>query len=374
MADLSRRIEEAAAHMQSDWSPARLQVVERKMMARKQRRARVKVGAFVVASSAVLAVLLIIGFGRFRGVPDVPETTALVPSLDVLRFADGSVAKPIRPGTVMRSEAVNPTKVEVSIASGAARFEVSPDPARVFLVRAGDVTIQVVGTAFTVAKEEGDRVRVEVERGEVLVRWTNGERGLKRGEFGRFPPSSGELPVDMEVQLDEPAGSVSAPIVAPPPPRMEVPDWRALGKQMQHAEAYEALRREGMDSIRDDPSDLMLAADVARLSGHSAQAVGPLQRVVSNHPGDPRAPLAAFTLGRVLLDELGRPGQAAGAFASARRLAPGGALAQDALAREVESLSKAGQAVAARERALEYVKHYPNGIRINSVKRWGGLE
>jgi transmembrane sensor len=134
------------------------------------------------------------------------------------------------------------------------------------------------------------------------------------------------------------------------------------------------LQREGKDAVRNTPADLMLAADVARLSGHSGQAVGPLQQVVSQHAGDPRAPLAAFTLGRVLLDELGRPGQAAGAFAKARRLAPGGALAQDALAREVESLAKAGQAVAARERALEYVQSYPNGLRIQSVRRYGGLE
>jgi len=50
---------------------------------------------------------------------------------------------------------------------------------------------------------------------------------------------------------------------------------------------------------------------------------------------------AAFTLGRVLLDELGRPSEAVDAFPLAR--SSGGPLAEDALAREVEALSRAGE-------------------------------
>jgi hypothetical protein len=49
-------------------------------------------------------------------------------------------------------------------------------------------------------------------------------------------------------------------------------------------------------------------------------------------------------------------------------------LSQDALAREVEALAKAGQSVAARDRALEYVQSYPEGRRIQSVRRYGGVE
>ena len=90
--------------------------------------------------------------------------------------------------------------------------------------------------------------------------------------------------------------------------------------------------------------DLLLAGDVARLSGHAAAAVAPLSRAVTLHPGDPRAPLAAFTLGRVHLEDLGAPRDAAIAFARARELAPDGPLAEDALAREVEAWSRAGEA------------------------------
>jgi transmembrane sensor len=116
------------------------------------------------------------------------------------------------------------------------------------------------------------------------------------------------------------------------------------------------------------------AASVARLSHHPAEAVPPLRRIVVNHDDDRRAPLAAFTLGRVLLEELGQPTEAADAFAKTGELAPDGALAEDALAREVEAWSRAGDLARARARADEYVRRYPAGRRLRSVRRFGGLE
>lgn len=132
------------------------------------------------------------------------------------------------------------------------------------------------------------------------------------------------------------------------------------------------MQAEGPGTVRNDAADLMLAADVARMSKHSDQAVAPLRKLLANHPGDPRAALAAFTLGRVLLDELGRPREAAEAFARAHAM--GGAMAQDALAREVEAWSRAGDAATARARAEEYVRTYPGGRRERSVRKFGGLD
>jgi transmembrane sensor len=75
----------------------------------------------------------------------------------------------------------------------------------------------------------------------------------------------------------------------------------------------------------------------------------------------------------MLLDELGRPGEAAKAFGWARRAAPSGALAQDALAREVESWARAGNSQRAATLAELYVREYPTGARVNAVKQFGGL-
>ena len=49
-------------------------------------------------------------------------------------------------------------------------------------------------------------------------------------------------------------------------------------------------------------------------------------------------------------------------------------MAQDALAREVESLSKAGNARKAYQRAQEYIERYPGGRRLRAVQLYGGVE
>jgi transmembrane sensor len=67
------------------------------------------------------------------------------------------------------------------------------------------------------------------------------------------------------------------------------------------------------------------------------------------------------------------PAAAAQSFSSCRRLQPGGPLAQDALAREVEAQSRAGNAAAARALAEQYLRSYPQGRRATAVKRFGGL-
>jgi transmembrane sensor len=143
-----------------------------------------------------------------------------------------------------------------------------------------------------------------------------------------------------------------------------------LAEDGDYEAAYAELLLSG---VRDNPGDLLLAADVARLSTHPDRAAQYLRKVLQRHATDSRAPLAAFTLGRILLDQLGRPHEAAEAFARTRRMAPSGALAQDALAREVESLARAGDEVRARERAEEYLSAYPEGRRRTAVRRYAGI-
>jgi len=165
---------------------------------------------------------------------------------------------------------------------------------------------------------------------------------------------------------------------APPIVRAEVPaapaapSWRDDAERGDYAAAWAGLAQvqDGLDGM----ADLLLAGDVARLSGHPTAAVAPLARALAHHADDPRAQLAAFTLGRVYLEELGAPRDAAVAFARARELAPAGPLTEDALAREVEAWSRAGETATARTQALLYVQRYPTGRRAHAVRRFGGLE
>ena len=99
-----------------------------------------------------------------------------------------------------------------------------------------------------------------------------------------------------------------------------------------------------------------------------------LQRLLGDHPRDPRAPYAAFILGRVLLEELHRPREAAAAFARVEALDANTPLVQDALAREVESWARAGELDRARQAAGTYLGRYPNGRRADEVRRYSRME
>jgi transmembrane sensor len=108
------------------------------------------------------------------------------------------------------------------------------------------------------------------------------------------------------------------------------------------------------------------------VQGRAQEGAALLRKIVQEHRSDPRAPLAAFTLGRLLLMELGQPRQAAAAFGDARALAPAGPFAEDALAREVEAWAKAGDSAKARARADDYLRSYPTGRRASAVRTFGG--
>ena len=168
------------------------------------------------------------------------------------------------------------------------------------------------------------------------------------------------------------SSAIAKPTPAPAAPSPSPSSWRPLAQSGRYDEAHTALKKAGPNAVRDETADLLLAADAARLGGYPSEAVPYLERVVRAHASDPRSSLASFTLGRVLLDELGRPREAAEAFAAARKA--GGPLAEDALAREVEAASRAGDTARSGELAREYLTRYPKGRRVKAVSRFGGLD
>jgi len=117
---------------------------------------------------------------------------------------------------------------------------------------------------------------------------------------------------------------------------------------------------------------LLSAGDRAQLVGHPRQAVGFYDQILRENPGDPRAAEAAFISGRLLLHALDRPRQAAQRFAQARRLAPHGPMAEDALAQEIASWARAGQTARARARAEEFRALYPTSPLPELIDVQGG--
>jgi transmembrane sensor len=249
---------------------------------------------------------------------------------------------------------------------GSARFVVTHDQRRPFRVRVGPLVVEDLGTIFSVARLSEYQFEVAVEEGHVAVLCEGSRVELGGGQQRTF--ACGE-PEKSATTAPPSAAAPTTPKVLHP---RTSPTWRLLAERGEYREAYDSLRSESQAAVRDETHELLLAADTARLSGHSSEAVPYLRRVLAQHGNDPRSHLAAFTLGRVLLDELGRPAEAAAAFERAR--SPHAPLAEDALAREIEAWARAGYAQRAHALALEYQRSYPQGRRMRAVAKFGGTE
>ncbi|MSP62026.1 MAG: hypothetical protein EXR72_17180 [Myxococcales bacterium] len=329
MAERAEKIARVCVGVAVRWDTGRARATLAGLLRRRRRRA---IGR--IATGLALAVAVLVGAALGRS--DRPPLPALADRS--LHFRDGSLATPLDEETEVRTAVDSPRGTTVELARGGARFAVAHNPARIFRVEADGAVIEVLGTRFIVERTPLG-VRVEVEQGRV-----------RASRDGRT------------VVL----GDGESVLLAPPEPAR---DWRSLAGEGEFDRAWQELSAQSL-SLR-TPDDLLLAADVARLSHHPAEAVAPLERIVREHRGDPRAPLAAFTLGRVLLEQLGRPREAARAFEEAQALDPRGALVEDALAREVESWSRAGETGRAAERARSYAARYQR--RLGAVRRFGGL-
>jgi transmembrane sensor len=260
---------------------------------------------------------------------------------------------------------------------GSASFDVRPGGPRRWQVECGLATIEVVGTRFSCERGEG-RLRVSVQRGEIVVRGervADRARRLAAGEsldvvdapaalaaLMASPTNAPEVgPVADALQTGE-ASLGDAPLADAPAGEARA-SWRELARHGRPVEAFAALGAPGVrrEARRLGVADLLVLADVARLSGHPGEAVAPLQRILSDFAHDPQAPLAAFALGRLELDALDRPRAAAVALERALELGVPRSLREDVGARLVEAHARAGDAAAARAAAEDYLREFPTG-------------
>lgn len=312
-----------------------------------------------------------------------------------LRLADGaaldgtfSVVEPIalEDGSTLSSPsegrlevlANEPERMLLLLSQGTVTFDVEPGGPRRWTIECGMVSVEVVGTRFTLSRDEG-HVAVAVEHGRVLVRGERvpdhvarlgaGERLEVHAETAA--PVVVEEPAPSALPIDEPpiepaaaehtgrASSTSAPTRA---------TWRDLARDSRWNEAWSALP-ESMTTLtaRAQVDELLALADVARLSGHPAEAVAPLTRLVEEHPNDPNAGLAAFSLGRVE-ETLHHPARAAMAYARAESLGLPEDLIGDVLARRASALERAASHAEAEAVAQRYLDRIPDGPRAAEMR------
>lgn len=163
-----------------------------------------------------------------------------------------------------------------------------------------------------------------------------------------------------------PEVAAPAPVIAAPP------DWQRLANNGDWVAARKALDAQGgFDAAMQSASaeQLMTLADIARFAKpvQTAAALAALRRVLARFPGDPNAPVAAYTLGN-MLDRAGDRAGAAQAFAAYRSLSPKGDFAEDALAREVEVAVEQGDLERAKQLADQYAEDFPKGRRRAEIR------
>jgi hypothetical protein len=351
------------------WNERILATVERQVRRRRLVR-RVSIGTLGVTAGLLLGVVAwwrwAPGQGQVGPIPTSLASRASQPAAaEIIRFDEGATGRLVSTRSWAAVSQRSTGHTTVTVRAGAVLFEVE-HTGREFRVEAGPVHVIVVGTAFGVDRRD-DGSRVSVRRGRVRVETDGGDAVvLSTGEERWFPN-----PASVAAPTDEPA--VAFRLGTSAPKQRVTPRWRVLAQRGDFTRAYKLLGRPG-ERPRDDVEDLLLAADVSRRSSHFAEAIPYYDRVIREHDRDPRAALAALTKGRITLHQLGRPFDAAAAFAKARALSLPEALAEDAMAGEVVAWHRAGEPAKARQVAGEYVKQYPAGASIANVKRLGGLK
>ncbi len=331
---------------------------------RRVRRAALATGGIACAAAIALVAL---GPGRTPGAPSSDRlANAPAPDSGLIRLRDGSEIRLDPSTSEVRVIEETASRVSVELVRGAGHYAVVPNPARAFEVHAGAVTVSVLGTEFDVERR-GAATWVEVTRGKVAVSSDDRDPALLvAGEHGLYPrpppPAPAGEDTDSRDRTDFARGRAER----------ATRSYRSQVAHRDYRSAYAALARNPA-LAGDTVDDLLVAADVARLSDHPAEAVPYLRRILHDHARDERAPMAAFTLGRTL-GGLGRTRDAMASFARVRSDWSQSPLAEDALVREAEAASTLGDAATAARLAAEYDRAYPDGRRRAEVRRYARLE
>jgi len=318
-----------------------------------RRRSKLSLSLIIAPVAAVAAGVAIVAFMHHDGGPLRLANGGAIVAVDApaaglrLSLSDGSH---VDLGAGARFEPIESSASSfiAVLDRGDASFDVQPGGPRRWQIECGLATVEVVGTRFSCARG-ADRLHVGVERGIVLVRGERVPSHVRRLTAGEsldvFEPS---VAPESEVAPTEPAsGTADRRVEAVEEPVAAAraatgPGWRELARSGRHREAFATLGAQGFrrEVKRLGIADLFQLADVARLSGHPGDAVAPLQRIIDGFASDPQAPLAAFALGRLELDDLGRPARAAAAFKRALDLGPPQSLRDNVRARLAEAQAR----------------------------------
>lgn len=295
-----------------------------------------------------------------------------------------------------------------ALRTGRARFSVVPGGPRKWLVEAGDVSVEVVGTEFVVTRSASG-VLVEVQRGivEVRGRVPGGAVRLLAGQSVRSTPRdqpevrkalapelAAKVPAVTLAQLDaageaegdsdssEPDSSEHAKLARATEVVLQ-PGGGAAETEVDPAggsprASSSSNLKQGRDKSDVAPGEVessqaerwLEQADAARLAGQGEQARQLLLQVVrAAAPGDPRRGIAAMSLA------LGGHDAATveGAITQTMGVMPAG-LREAAWVKLLQARKQLGDEAGLLRAAQRYLDEYPRGSRTAQVKSLAGMQ
>ena len=355
------------------------------------------------AAAAVLAWVL---------VPSAPPddgplqfTVATAPGVpgEWIAAGDDEVAIAFSDGTALSLEPHGRARIDpqaddtrVVLESGAVALDVVSHEGRGWRVEAGPFTTRVTGTRFEVAwKPESTEFTVRVHEGTVEVTgpaWsapqavTAGHVVRTRApevETERFtarvqdeatsPTAPPTEPADADeiTIVDESEGTDVERDRGPARRPSARPDWKALAGEGDHEAAIEAAEAFGFTRLckKLNARDLLALGESARFARKPARAEQALKAVRERFDGTGSAATAAYNLGLVAFDQRRAYSKAARWFSTYLDERPKGGLAREALGRQMEASSRAGEKAKARALAETYLRRYPEGPHRDLAER-----
>lgn len=271
-------------------------------------------------------------------------------------LADGSSVK-LAAQTEVQVRSSQASAISLQLARGELSCDVTHREERNFKVVVGDVEVRVVGTRFSVKSTTGPNPRVEVSvtRGVVEVQSARRPGVVARVAAGQSWIQAAETP--------------AAPAQAAPP--TPAASAEPAKRDPQPAPSPSAAPQASTASVPSGRELFEKAAESRRL-GDAAGAAHAYEELLRLHPGDARASLSAFELGRLRMDRLGDLPGAIVALERAVAMNVGPGFREDALARLVSVYASQGNRSACQRASDRYLSSYPAGVHAVAVaKRCG---
>jgi transmembrane sensor len=273
------------------------------------------------------------------------------------KMSDGSSVQPESTGELEVGEVTLDT-LHLVLHEGTVHFDVRSHGQPRWTIDCGRATVEIVGTKLSIARI-GDQVGVEVREGVVRVK------------------SDLLVPPVQTVHAGEslsiaPMAPPDGPFRVPPIPSRAAPK-RPDAERPRPASVPGDAPNAGPATLRPPPEtpldQLLDGADFWRKLGHPEQALEQLAQVEARDHGTKGA-IAAFTAGRIWMDDLGDHTAAAAAFERALTPSLPASLQEGALARAIECFARSRQHERAKALAAEYLRAFPDGLHRASVEDW----